>query len=672
MDDLKKDTVLLLDAPAADDRDDMSKLADKLTAKACMQMADGIKYRQPKIEKILRGEELYFNKVVKTMQGRFTIPLPIVSGFVDTLLSKIDDEITVNFDHTETADINRARKVSAAWAYDSAPTRGMWGIKDILVKKLALFSGRGIYKIFSEAPYKNHLEIVDAFDFICEPTGGWHLENHMFCGQQNIFRSKTDLQNGSQYDQAQVNKLLSSSTDSTLKQAKDEYLNTQKRQQALNMDPLTNNYIGEDMYNLTEWNMEHEGERYYLFIEPISKIWVRIEKLEAIVGEPEEAEKPRYMFKSWATHYDYWNFWSKAPVDDIVPVAVGLKTLTNFGFDDLQKRLWGQRIFNPEFFPDPSQLEWDRPDKLVMATVPNGRSLGDGIYEFKMGDNSGVVVNMLEYFRNMLATESGITQQTKGASDEKILGIAEINQGEVADRLGLTNKFYAQCHAELGAAYLSGLKMCMTTSRMIRYIGEDGAESAELTKDDLKFSAEPDLRITGGKAEARKNQAIKDSKDAALVNSVKLAPQLFNQKVTIEALLENGGWSQEDISAFMDVNSDGDEQQSIRASQAIQDILNDKTPKLFKGATTRFINKIIDYKEEHELGDAMGATLMSYAMAHQQVVVENMARKATLANLGRVPLNQNGPVPGPNGPVPSTDAPAPGNTAPSAIPVTTA
>ncbi len=653
MPDSQNDT-LLLDAPPVDERDGLSQLADRLMPKILRQLDAGIKYRQPKIEKILKGEELYFNKIVKTLKGRFTIPLPIVSGYVETLLSKVDDEININYDHTEEADKNKARKVTASWKYDSAPTRGMWAIKDIVAKKLAIFSGRAIYKKFAESPYKDHLEIVDAFDFIAEPGGGWYLENHLFCGQQNIFRSKADLLAGEQYDQAQVSKLISSTTENVLKDNQDQYYNSQKRHEALGMDNVANNYVGEDVYNLTEWNLEHDGKRYYVLFDARAKTWIRIAPLEEITGEPPEGEKVRYLFKSWATHLDYWNFWSKAPVDDVVPVAIGLKTITNFGFDDLQKRLWGQRIFDPDFFPDPAQLEWDRPDKLVMATVPNGKVVSQGIYEFKMEDNSGVVINMLEYFRNFLATETGVTNASKGNADDKLLGIAEINAGQVADRLGLLNKLYSQCYAELGEGYLAGLKMCMTTKRMIRYIGEDGAESGELTQDELDFSSEPDIRITGGKSEQQKDAQKNQLKQGAISQIVLFAPDVLNKKVTSEYLLQEAGWTPDEIFALMDVDSDGDEQQSIRASQAIQDILNKKTPKLFKGATTRFISIIIEYNEEHELPDAIGATLMSYALAHKTYVIQNMARKAMLANM-RQPIAPATPTnnanPAPNGPI---------------------
>lgn len=617
------------------------EVGERLIGIAPKQYDACVKYRQPKLDQILKAEELYYNRTQKTLSGRFNIPLPIVSGFIDTLISKIDDEITINFDHTEEADKIKARKVAAAWKYDSAPTRGMWAIKDILVKKLAIFSGRGIYKIFSESDpvYKNHLEIVDLFDFIFEPSGGWNLENHLYCGQENIFRTKKQLKDGvasGLYDSEQVTRLFGAVTTDEYKRTNEMYLNSLKRRAAAGLDTSdANNYVGQELFAMVEFNMVDpvSGERYYLFFEPRAHVWIRCAKLEEITGKPEKGDPARYMFKSWATHYDAWNFLSKAPVDDIIPVAIALKTITNFMFDDMNKRLWGQRLFDPEMVTDPSQLEWDRPDKLVSIYVPNAKKLSDAVYEIPTGDKSSVTINLIDYFRGFIGNESAVNEQAKGNSDEKVLGIAKINEGEMADRLGLYNKSYCQCDAELGQAYLAGLKMCMTEKMLVRMIGTEGTEAAEITREDLNFSSMPDIRISGGQSEARKNQQMQERKTAALEQAATLAPDTLNKKALTEAILMNGGWTPDEIAPMMDVSADGDEDQSVRASQAIQDAIAKKPLQLYQGATTRFIDKIIKFATDKQIDPRIKVVLMSYGLAHKEIVISNMARLAMIKNM---------------------------------------
>lgn len=621
-------------ATAVDKVDDsLKQTADKCAAIAVNQVRTGIKFRQERLDNIMKSEELYFNRKSKALRGRFNFPLPIMSGFVDTLMSKIDDEPNINFTHVEEADKLRAKKVTASWKFDSAPTRGAWAIKDLLVKKLAIFSGRGIYKIFSESSptYKNYFEIVDAFDFIAEPGGGWHLENHLFCGQQNVFRSKAQLDKGveeGRYDKAQVEKLVATSSNAKDQRTnQDLYRNRQRRFEALGLDIETNNYVGQLIFNLTEWQMEYEGTRYYMLFDEVSGIWIRFGTHKDIIGSD------KLMWKSWATHYDAWNFWSKAPVDDIRPVAEALKVVVNFMFDDSQKRLWGQTLYDPEMITDPSQLEWDRPDKLVQVYVPSGKKLADGVYQVPMGDKSSVTINLLDYFRNFMALESGVTNDSKGQSNQQTLGIAQINMGETADRFGLYNKFYRQCWAELGEAYFEGLMEHMTEPRLIRMIGEHGIgwkPWQEMSQKDLKFESTPDISITGGTSQAKLDAEKSAKKEAALDKVVAFAPELLNKKVTSETYLLNGEFSDDEITALFDVSSDGNEEESVRASQAIQDILENKMTKIYKGATTRFMRKILTFAKMEDVTDKQRIALNRYAELHIQIVQDNMEQKGNL------------------------------------------
>ncbi len=605
-------------------------LAEELAAVAIKQMRAAIKFREEKLDNIQKSEEMYFNRKSKALRGRFNFPIPIMSGFVDTLLAKIDDEPVINFDRTSLADTIKAKKATAAWEYDSAPTRGAWAIKDILVKKLAIFSGRGIYKIFSESDpvYKNYFEIVDAFDFLAEPNGGYNLDNHLFKGQENIFRTEWDLEQGvtdGRYSKIQVGKLKAASTNVEFKRNEDMYMNRQRRFGNLGLEITNNNYVGQSLFSLTEWVMSWKGKEYVLFMDPVTGIWISFKTLEEKYGSL------KCPWVSWATHYDAWNFWSKAPVDDLRPVAEALKTVVNFMFDDLQKRLWGQRFYDPEIITDASQLEWDRPDKIVMAMVPNGKRISDGVYQLPIGDNSQITVNVLEYFREFIGTESGITKGAKGNSDDKLLGVAQINMGEVADRLGLYNKFYRQAWAELGQRYLDGLIKFCTEERMVKMIGENGVEWKKLTADDLQFESDPDIRITGGTSQIKTDSIKRDQKSNALINAAKLFPNMLNAKIAVENILSNGQWTADEISPLLDVNEEGNEEESARAAQAVEDILKGKKPDLYPGATTRFMQHIIDFARKENPNPQVRLKLLAYAHNHLSIVQENMQREAQMA-----------------------------------------
>src|SRR5574343_562814 len=90
-----------------------------LTSIALRQIKAGVDFKKPRIAQIQKYEDMYANKVKKALKNRFNIPLPILSGYVDTLKSKIDDAPVLNFNRKEEADTKIAKKVNAKWADDS-------------------------------------------------------------------------------------------------------------------------------------------------------------------------------------------------------------------------------------------------------------------------------------------------------------------------------------------------------------------------------------------------------------------------------------------------------------------------------------------------------------------------------------------------------------------------
>jgi len=85
----------------------------------------------------------------------------------------------------------------------------------------------------------------------------------------------------------------------------------------------------------------------------------------------------------------------------------------------------------------------------------------------------------------------------------------------------------------------------------------------------------------------------------------------------------------ESVRVALDTENDGNREVLARASEAIQDIVKGKKPKLFRGATTAFQQKIVDFAADNTDGDLeLFNRLMEYSQAHDQLVMENMTRKA--------------------------------------------
>lgn len=647
---------------------ELRSIADNNVANTKLQIRTGITFRQPRIDEIIKCEELYYNRKQKALRGRFNFPIPVMSGFVDTLLSKIDDEMVINFESTKLSNKIIFKKIEAAWKDDSAPTKGAWAMKDLLAKKTAIFSGRAIYEIYAtqdEGGYKSCFDLVDTFDFIAEPDGGGvSLDNHIFQGRLNIFRTKEELEAGVKagyYDALQVQKVITTTGVKEFKENWDLYQNKEKRYNALHLNISNNNYVGVPLYRFAALRQLINGTYYYNFCEANTCEWIRFDTTKNVYGTDKSC------WVSWATHPDAFNFWSKASVDDVRPIAEALKTIINFMFDEAQKRLWGQRYFDPLMVPDPSQLEWDRPDKIIEMIVPQGKNISDGVYQAQLGDNTQVTINLIDYFRNFLKTESGVTDNTQGEEDTQTLGIGQINMGQVADRFGLINKFYRHAWAELGERYVIGLKMYMTDKKLIKMIGDKGTEWAELKADELEFDEFPAIRISGGSAELEMDQKKQEAEAAALMDVIQNMPDVLNKKVAATERLRIGQWEPDRIAAILDVSSDGNEDETVRAAQAVEKIIaGKKNVPVFQGATTRFVNWIVNYARM-EIDDKRDQfNLLSYANKHRAVVARNMQEKAQAdantiarknAGIGSGTGNSAG-VPALNAPISSPALPA--------------
>ena len=609
------------------------KLADKLTKIAVEQFKTSFKFKKERLVDIRKNEEFYYGRKIKVPRGRFGVPLPVMSAFIDTLMSKIDDPPIIKYSYKDIADLKISEKISSAWKIESAPQNGNWAQKDRWAKKLAIFSGRAIFKIYSESDpsYKNYLEVVDYEDFHCEPMGGGDLNNHLFVGQDNILRTKAQMLKNSKlglYDSNQVNKLISAYNDDSYQKNDNLYVKKAERLKKLGLDIMGGTYVGQPIIRLVEWITDYEGEKYYLLFNYDTGIWVRAHKLKDVF------ESNLIPWVSWATHEDAFNFWSKAPADDVRPIADAMDVLFNQALDNRAKRNYGMRAYDPEIFPDPAELEW-QPNGLAMArAVEKGRTIGSGIYEFQTPEVSGTI-DMVAFLDKFLGTKTGITPEAQGVADtNQKVGIYFGNLQQVADRLGLYNKSYREGWVHLGKRYAWGLYEHMTEKMMVKMIGEEGSEWNELTRGEAKKAPDLDIVIEGGQAELLANEAKAKKRENALLMIAKdpILKQQVNPQWYLKEILRHGSFDEEDIRMAMASQTVSLEMLS-EASQAVQQIMLGKNPKLNYRADTSFIQYIVD-RAMNEDNDEVFKRLIDYAKKHIPIALDNMRRRANLSGIG--------------------------------------
>lgn len=626
-------------------------LADNLTRIAVQQLEAGVKLRQPRLDTIKKIEDLYNNKIVATIDNRINVPIPFMAGHIDTMHAKIDSRPTVNFEPIYEGDAKVAEKVTAAFRRDSSSMKGSWARKDRQEKKLALMSGRGISKIYSESPkgkYKTNYDVVDYHDFVCEGTQG-HLEDMLYKGQMNIFRTPAELKTKAQmgfYDTNQVNILLGRTNDGNFKRNEDLYKNKINRLQSLGLDPESNGYIGQKVVNLTEWVMDYEGKSCYLVFDYTTGTWVRCDLTAKVFPSGEDYPNGLSPWISWATHDEAFAFWTKGFGDDVMPVAEAMRIIINQILNNTMRRNQPMRAVDPSVFPDPNELEWDRPDDLVVSNP--GKDPRSGIYTFETPEISASI-NLAQYLDQFLGKKTGVTADAQGAADRDVkVGVYYGNVQQVADRIGAVEKNYNESYAEKGYRYWCGLREHMTESKLVKLIGHRGVQWDLLTKEEVTESGDLDLVVSGGSQEAELN-AVKQKQQseaiAAVTGNPEFAP-LVSKKWIIENSFKLAGFTDEDIQRALDVEGDGNDDLMKEAAHAIELILDGKTPRLNRGANTAFLQKLLDFDADNldyikldKNGKQSGIDkkmkdksdrLRAYADAHYEIVILNMKRRAMM------------------------------------------
>lgn len=613
------------------------------------------KAKSVRMAKIYEYEKDYNNVPRVVLPGRYYYPIPVMSGFVDTLQSKVDDPVNITYIATDEADYKAAKKMTALIKRDSSDTHGKWNRKDRGAKKSAIFSGRAMMEYHASsfgAQYKSTLLPMDYKYFHCEPHGGDDLENHMFAGHECIFKTKSELEAGAldgNYDAAQVKKIISYDEGSDNKKVENEYEAYQERMDLLSID-AKDNYIGEKVFNFAQFEFRYKGKRWYMLWDTRSRIWIKCKPIkEVFISE-------LYSYITWATNPETYNFWSKGPCDDVWPVSEAIKELINQTMYNIKKRNDPQRAYDDKIYPNPWELDYV-PSGLVRANSDDGKvNIKNGIHTFETPDTTTISINLTQFLDSYLGKKTGITPDTQGASDEKTNGIYFGNMQQVADRLGLTSKNYSEFQTELGIRYNWGAIEHLRGKEAIKMIGvKEGSQWEEVMRKDIKTKRALEVSVISSTAEVGASESKKKSRLSAvqaIVGNAVLVKEA-NPKWLVEQMLRAGDFEDEEIHEAVSKDDYGNRELMSEAMEAIELILDGKTAKKNRGANPAFLQKILDFATNHEeLDDKQFTDLIRYMEAHAEIAIDNMARKASLDRSLIAQDQVNNPAPAIKPPMP--------------------
>ncbi len=602
-------------------KDDIARLAKQL-------LSECLVFKQPRMEQIVKSLDAYQNKVPLAPKGYKMIPIPVMSGYVSTLLAKIDDPVRLRFQGTKQADWLAAQRLTSLWEIDKSEQKANYNQVDRWVKKNAIFSGIGAYKVYSESDpeYAHHLEPIDYFDLIFEPTGGGDIQKHLYCGQQNIYRTKSELQAGAdegRYDANKVAEIVNMTEEKRLAIDQNTEQLKQSRYRIINLDPKNTVSQGDSVYNMAEMYLRYkDGQDWYVFFEQQTGIWVNCVPLK------EKFKSGRRPIVVWQIDEDANTLLCKAPADDILPIHDAIRICINDALNNVTKRTYAQRAFDKDMVIDAAMLRFSKDGIIPMDTKNGTRALSSGIFTFDTPDTTQISLNIVTFLDNFLGTKTGITPATQGTSDDEKVGIYYGNMQQVADRIGLTNKSYKKCHTDIGIRYIDGVREHLTDKVAVKILGQTDVEYC------VKDDAEPDYDIiveSSTEAERVREITVKQKREIlSAISGNQTLVGLVNPKKVLEELLLTGGWDMGEVKEFMDVDFYGQKKVLSLAASAAQSIKENKKPNDYKQADGLFVEHFAQTCDELNLNPKQKTIAEDYARRHLEYAKENIMRKALL------------------------------------------
>lgn len=594
------------------------------------------KYSRKRLTQITNYELSYYGSVKPTLKGRSNIPFPALAKYVDELKGRLDTFPNIKVENHRLAQLIVNKKVQGAIDIFKKPDLGDWARKDRMGRISAIFAGFGAVDFFTERDedgvFYANADPIDHNDFVHEPMGGSDLEQHSAVGRFPIFRTVQQLEQRAAdgiYDAKQVEKIKAKLGGEGFK-ANDKYFQGRyERYKALGLDPQNNDYIGQDAVSLVMLQMTHptDGQRYLVVFEYKTGEWVRFEKMKKVYGSS------KYSIKLWQTHEDPNVVMCKAPVDDIYPLAEAMRVKINQLMDNHTKRIWGQRAIDPNFFPDPEDMEWRRPDQIIIGKSYNGKPMSQGVYEFKTEDATAGTLEFMKFMDSFLAGVVGINPGEVSEESKKV-GVFFGQLQKTAARLGILNKSYSEMW-ERGVKHLiHGIKKNMNNEMMVQTLGTRGAEWHEFSAEELGDPQDFEVVATSSDVETEMNESRKNHRKEALKDII-TDPDLkqqVNPRWLVEQRLAIGEYPEAEIRRALDVKTYGSEEMLSHADAAVEQILKGKSPKLYHGADVSFFEYIfnfgMDMDDETPEEMDMKNKVMMYGMAHSQIVAKNMALRA--------------------------------------------
>lgn len=613
------------------------KIRDALVVQAKKEIDFARVYKQGMIWRWQKNEDMYYARKMASVgtqdeqqshtrkpqpEARANVELGKMQSFVHTYLSKIRAPLYFEYKKGSMADLKRATLLNALKEKDA--NQGDWNYKDLMGKKQDIIYGRAIFAYYADSlkGYKSHLENIDVYDFLVDPSGGgYDLDKAMYLGRFGVRKTKSELRKGitnGEYLTTETRILINGTGDPQL--TTQEETNKQNRYSYVG-SPANRQINDPDLYKLWEWYTTYDGQRYYMLYSEDFGTAIRVELLSDLFKINDDLDDAMWPIWSYACFPDLTEFWTPSYCDYVREIFMGQSTNINQMLDNAERINKPQRAVDVNAIENLADLVYKRNGLIRM------KSGVDINKAFMIVQTTPINTPMLVYdkLEAIAQLESGVTAGVKGNAQEDKVAIYEGNQATSADRFALTSDTVTQGYKRFARLYLNGTDDHLTKKVAVKILGPRGMEKTVwIGKRDIKPQAEYDVMIKSSQAEAQADVIDKKNK-MNFLNGYKANP-IVNQKALFETGAEIVGFNYDEIREFLDLSEYGDSELISEAERDIEDLINGKIIEPNERANTVYASHILDYMRDHKEDMDQDTFLLftDYMQRVEPIIVRNM------------------------------------------------
>jgi len=595
----------------------------EIIAQALNEIDFARNYKQGKVNKYWKiNEDLYYSRKLQPELSRANVDLGQMSAFVHTILAKIDSPLIFKYTKRKESQLARVKLLNGLRLVDQQ--KDDWDIKDIVGKKQAIIYGRAIYSYTADSldgEYQAHLDNVDVYDFLIDPSGGGiDLEKAFYMGRYGVVKTKAELRKGVKdkiYLKTETEQLIEGQSNAT--ETPQEEVNKQQRTRDTNVWTTQKQISGSDKFKFWQWYTTFEGERYYLLLTEQGGTAVRVEKLSDIFTSN------LWPFWSWAAFPDLTEFWTPSYCDYVREIFMAQAVSINQMLDNAEMINKPQKVVNVGAIENLAELKYRR-DGYIKVKKDFDANKAVQLLQIPSINTPIEVFNLLD---NIQQKASGVTAGAYGDAQQDKVGIYKGDEANSADRFGFLNKSYAFGYKRFSKLYEWGVRDHLVKKQAVDILGPEGVEVVMVSRRDIfRKDEEFGCMVESSNAELALSEEEKKSKITFL--QLNAQNPIQNPQKAYEISASIVGFDEDTIRQLQDSGDFGDAKIMSEAERDIERLLDGEKLQPNPGANTAYKQKFVDYMKDHQedITPDVFQTFVSYVTSLDDVIMRNMITEA--------------------------------------------